>query len=319
MKAITQDTYGSADVLEYKDIDKPVAGPDEVLVRIHAAAVDAGVWHLMTGMPYAVRLAIGLRSPRTKVRGRELSGTVEQVGANVTEFEPGDEVFGIADGSFAEYATAKPRKLARKPANISLRQAAALSISCATALRAIRDTGKVQPGQQVLIIGAAGGVGTFAVQIAKAYGAEVTGVCSTTKTELVRSLGADHVIDYTREPIPAGRYDVVIDIAGNRKVSLLRRTLAARGTLVFVGGENGGRWTGMSRSFGGLLLSPFVAHTLRSLIATERKEDLEAIRDLVESGKITPAIDRTCPLAAAPEAIRHLQAGNARGKIVVTV
>jgi NADPH:quinone reductase-like Zn-dependent oxidoreductase len=319
MKALTQDTYGPAGVLQFKDIDMPVAGPDEVLVKVHAAAIDAGVWHLMTGEPYAVRLAIGLKRPRTPVRGREMAGVVEAVGANVTEFGPGDEVFGIANGTFAEYVTARPAKLVAKPATMTFEQAAALPISGLTALQAIRDTARVQPGQKVLVIGAAGGVGTYAVQVAKAYGAEVTGVCSTTKTELVSSIGADHVIDYTTEQIPAGRYDVILDIAGNRKLSHLRKMLTAKGMLVIVGGEDGGRWLGMNRTIGAILLSPFVTHRLRGVIAGERKKDIEFLRKLVQDGKITPVISRTCGLPEVADAIKDLQAGGARGKVVVTV
>jgi NADPH:quinone reductase-like Zn-dependent oxidoreductase len=319
MKAITQDTYGSADVLQFKDIDMPVAGPDEVLVKVRAAAIDAGVWHLMTGEPYAVRLVFGLKRPKTPVRGRDMAGVVESVGANVKDFQPGDEVFGIAEGTFAEYVVATQAKLLPKPPALSMEQAAAVPISGITALRAVRDTARVQRGDRVLVIGAAGGVGTYAVQMAKAFGAEVTGVCSTTKTELVRSIGADHVIDYTTEQIPAGRYDVIIDIAGNRKLSLLRRALTPKGMLVIVGGENAGNWLGMRRTFAAFLLSPFVSHQLRAIIATERKKDLESIVELIEAGKLTPVIDRTCGLADVADAIKHVQAGNARGKTVITI
>jgi NADPH:quinone reductase-like Zn-dependent oxidoreductase len=319
MKAIAQDTYGSADVLQFKDIDMPVAGPDEVLVKVRAAAIDAGVWHLMTGEPYAVRLVFGLTRPKTPVRGRDMAGVVESVGANVKGFEPGDEVFGIAEGTFAEYVVATPAKLLPKPTNLSMEQAAAVPISGITALRAVRDTARVQRGDKVLVIGAAGGVGTYAVQMAKAFGAEVTGVCSTTKTELVRSIGADHVIDYTTEQIPAGRYDVIIDIAGDRKLSLLRRALTPKGILVLVGSENSGNWLGMRRVFAALLLSPFVSHQLRGLLATERKKDIESVVELIETGKVTPVIDRTCRLADVADAIRQLQAGSARGKVVVTI
>src|SRR6266581_1052498 len=231
MKAIVQDTYGSPDVLELRDIDKPVVGDDEVLVRVHAAGVDQGVWHLMAGMPYLLRLAgFGLRAPKNPVRGSDVAGRVEAVGENVTRFQPGDEVFGTCDGSFAEYASARADRLAPKPANLSFEQAAAVPTSGLAALQAVRDQGKVRPGQRVLIIGAGGGVGTFAVQIAKAGGAEVTGVSSASKTELVRSIGADHVIDYTREDFADGRnrYDVILDIAGNRSLSELRRALTPR-------------------------------------------------------------------------------------------
>ena len=245
MKAIVQDKYGSPDVLQLKDIDKPAVGDKDVLVRVHAADVDRGVWHLMTGLPYLLRLAGGgLRRPKVRVGGKDVAGRVEAVGANVTQFQPGDEVFGICHGSFAEYARANADKLAPKPANLTFEQAAAVPDSGSTALRGLRDAGKLKPGQHVLVIGAGGGVGTFAVQIAKALGAEVTGVCSTTKVDMVRSLGADHVIDYTRDDFTGSgqRYDLILDIAGNRPLSHLRRVLTRRGTLVIIGGEGGDRW-----------------------------------------------------------------------------
>ncbi|MFD7439747.1 NAD(P)-dependent alcohol dehydrogenase [Streptomyces sp. NPDC059909] len=323
MKAIVHDTYGSSDVLELRDIDKPSAGEGDVLVRVHAAAVDAGVWHLMTGLPYLLRLmGYGLRAPKVRVRGREVAGRVEAVGAGVTRFRPGDEVFGICEGSFAEYASAPEDRFVPKPANLTLEQAAAVPMSALTALQALRDVGRVQPGQKVLIIGAAGGVGTFAVQLAKAFGAEVTGVCSTTKTDLVRSIGADDVIDYTREDVTDGtrHYDLVVDTAGNRPLSRLRRALAPRGTLVIVGGEGGGRWFGgTDRVLRAVMLSPFVRHKLRGLVSVERHEDLQTLRELIEAGKVAPVVDATYPLSEAPEAIRYLQGGNARGKVVITV
>jgi len=247
MNAVVQDTCGSPDVLELREIDEPVVGDDQVLVQVRAAGVDPGVWHLMTGLPYLVRVVgYGLRKPKVGIRGRDVAGRVEVVGANVTRFRPGDEVFGVCDGSFAEYVCARPDKLAPKPANLTFEQAAAVPISGLTALQALRDTGKVQLGQTVLIIGAAGGVGSFAVQLAKAFGAKVTGVCSTTKLDLVRSIGADEVIDYTREDFSDGarHWDLVVDTAGRRSLSQLRRALAPRGTLVIVGGEGGGRWLG---------------------------------------------------------------------------
>ncbi|WP_351234223.1 NAD(P)-dependent alcohol dehydrogenase [Streptomyces sp. NPDC002133] len=323
MKAIVHDTYGSSDVLELRDIDKPSPGEGDVLVRVHAAAVDAGVWHLMTGLPYLLRLmGYGLRAPKVRVRGREVAGRVEAVGAGVTQFRPGDEVFGICEGSFAEYASAPEDRFVPKPANLTLEQAAAVPMSALTALQALRDAGRLQPGQKVLIIGAAGGVGTFAVQLAKAFGAEVTGVCSTTKTDLVRSIGADDVIDYTREDVTDGtrHYDLVVDTAGNRPLSRLRRALAPRGTLVIVGGEGGGRWFGgTDRVLRAVMLSPFVRHTLRGLVSVERHEDLQTLRELIEAGKVAPVIGATYPLSEAPEAIRYLQEGNARGKVVITV
>ena len=323
MKAIVQDTYGSPEVLELRDIDKPVVGDDDVLVRVQAAGVDQGVWHLTAGLPYPIRLAgFGLRAPKTPVRGLDVAGRVEAVGENVTRFQPGDEVFGTCRGSFAEYACAREDRLLPKPANLSFEQAAAVAISGYAALQAVRDQGNVQPGQRVLIIGAGGGVGTFAVQLAKAYEADVTGVCSTTKTDLVRSIGADRVIDYTQDDFADGTmlYDVILDIAGNRSLSHLRRALAPRGTLVIVGGEGGGRWLGgTDRQLRALLLSPFVHQKLRTWVSTERKKDLEELHELLEAGKVTPVVDRTFPLSEVPEAIRYLREGRARGKVVITV
>lgn len=323
MKAIVQDTYGSADVLELRDIDRPEIGDDEVLVRVHAAGVDRGVWHLMTGLPYLVRLAgYGLRAPKTPVPGMDVAGVVDAVGNNVTRFRPGDEVFGIAKGAFAEYARARENKLAPKPDNLTFGQAAVVAISGLTALQGLRDHGDVQPGQKVLIVGASGGVGTFAVQIAKAYGAEVTGVCSTTKVGLVRSIGADHVIDYTRDDFADGtqRWDVILDIDGSSSLARLRRVLTPRGTLVIVGGEGGGRWLGVvDRLLRAHLLSPFVGQKLGTFICSENSEDMLVLKELIEAGKVTPVIDRTFPLGEAPKAIRYVEEGHARGKVVVAV
>ena len=323
MKAIVQDMYGPPDVLELRDIDKPVVGADEVLVRVHAAGLDQGVWHQMAGLPYPIRIAgYGLRAPKNPVPGMDVAGRVDAVGDDVTQFQPGDEVFGTCRGSFAEYACARPDRLLPKPASLSFEQAAAVPISGYAALQAVRDQGKVRAGQRVLIIGAGGGVGTFAVQLAKAYGAEVTGVASTTKTELVRSIGADHVIDYTREDFADGRnrYDVILDIAGNRSLSHLRRALAPEGTLVIVGGEGGGRWLGgTDRQLRALALSPFVRQKLGTWISKERQEDLVELHELLELGKLTPVVDRTFPLSEVPEAIRYLREGRARGKVVITV
>jgi NADPH:quinone reductase-like Zn-dependent oxidoreductase len=324
MKAAVQDTYGSPDVLELREIDKPVVGDDDLLVRVHAAGVDPGVWHLMTGLPYLVRvMGYGLRTPKVRVRGRDVAGRVEAVGKNVTQVQPGEEVFGICEGSFAEYVCARADKLAPKPANLSFEQAAAVPISALTALQALRDTGKVQPGQQVLVIGAAGGVGSFAVQLAKAFGAEVTGVCSTTKVDLVRSIGAEEVIDYTREGFTDGarRWDLIVDTAGRRSLAHLRRALTPRGTLVIVGGEGGGRWLGGfdRQILRAPILSALVRQKLRPFISKERSEDLVVLKELIEAGKVTPVIDKTYPLSEAPAAMRHLEAGHARGKIVITV
>jgi NADPH:quinone reductase-like Zn-dependent oxidoreductase len=323
MKAIVQDAYGSPDVLELKDIDQPVAADDGLLVRVHAAGIDPGVWHLMTGMPYLVRImGYGLRVPKSRVPGIDAAGRVEAVGKDVTRFQPGDEVFGTCSGSFAVYARARESKLAPKPANLTFEQAAAVPVSACTALQGLRDKGNLQPGQKVLITGAGGGVGTFAVQLAKAFGAEVTGVCSTAKTDLVRSIGADDVIDYTRDDFADGvrRYDLILDIAGRRSLSHLRRALTPKGTLVIIGGEGGGRWLGgFDRSFRAGMLSPFVRQKLRMLISTERQEDLQFLSELMEARKVTPVIDRTYPLAEIPNAIRYLHESRARGKVVITV
>jgi len=323
MKAIVQDTYGSADVLELRDIAKPEIAASEVLVRVHAAGVDRGVWHLMTGLAYPVRLAgYGLRAPKTPVPGTNMAGVVEAAGSEVTRFQPGDEVFGIGKGAFAEYARAPENKLAPKPANLTFEQAAAVAISGLTALQGLRDHGRVQPGQKVLITGASGGVGTFAVQLASVFGAQVTGVCSGAKADLVRSLGAGHVIDYTREDFADGkqRYDVILDIGGNPSLSRLRRALSPKGTLVIAGGETGGRWLGgTDRQLRALLLSRFVDQKLTTFICRENHEDLLVLKELIEAGKVTPVIDRTYPLSEAPKAIWYLEQGHARGKVVITV
>ncbi len=278
MKAIVQDTYGSTDVLELRDIDKPEIADDEVLVRVRAAGVDRGVWHVMTGLPYPIRLAgYGLRAPKTPVAGMDLAGVVEAVGKDVTRFQPGDEVFGIGKGTYAEYARAPENKLAPKPASLTFEQAAAVAISGLTALQGLRDHGHVQPGQKVLIIGASGGVGSYAVQLAKAFGAEVAAVCSTTKVDLVRSLGADHVIDYTHDDFADGvhSYDLILDTGGNASLSRLRRALTPKGTLVIVGAETGGRWLGGSdRQIRAMLLSLFVGQKLGTFINRENHEDM---------------------------------------------
>ncbi|HSK26706.1 MAG TPA: NAD(P)-dependent alcohol dehydrogenase, partial [Jiangellales bacterium] len=303
--------------------DQPQVGDDEVLVRVHAAGLDRGGWHLMAGTPYRVRLTpySGLRGPKHPVVGSEVSGTVEAVGPAVTRFTPGDEVYGIGKGTFAEYATVPEAKCAPKPANLTDEQAAVVPISGGTALQAVR-AGSVRPGQHVLVIGASGGVGSYAVQLAKAFGAEVTGVCSTAKVDLVRSLGADHVVDYSQEEITDSgrRYDVIIDTGGLRPLRTLRRALTPTGTLVVVGAENGGSWTGgIGRAVRAALLSRFVSQTLVMLTAKERHEDLLELTELIEAGKVTPAVDRTFPLVDAPEAIRYLMDGRARGKVAITV
>jgi NADPH:quinone reductase-like Zn-dependent oxidoreductase len=323
VKAIVHNSYGSADLLELRDIDKPDIGHDEVLVRVHAAGVDRGVWHIMRGLPYAIRLAgYGLRAPKTRVLGADLAGVVEAVGSEVTRFRSGDEVFGIGKGSYAEYVRAPENKLAPKPANLSFEQAAVVAISGLTALQGLRDHGKVEPGQTVLIGGASGGVGTYAVQIAKAFGAEVTGVCSAAKADMVRSLGADHVIDYAQDDFAdAGqRYDVILDIGGNPSLSRLRRALTPKGTLVIAGGETDGRWLGgTDRQLRALVLSLFVPQKLGTFVCRENHEDMVVLKDLIEAGKVTPVVDRTYPLPEAPEAIRYLEQGRARGKVVIAV
>lgn len=322
MKAIVQDVYGSPDVLQLREIEKPAIGGDEVLVRVSAAGVDQGVWHLMAGRPYLVRVAgVGLRAPKNPIRGLDVAGVAEAVGAQVTRLRPGDEVFGVCRGSFAEYACAPAHRLVLKPANISSVQAAAVPVSGCTALQAVRDRAKVQSGQRVLVIGAGGGVGTFAVQLAKLFGAAVTGVCSTSKVELVRSIGADRVVDYTREDFAGGdRYDAILDTAGNRSLSRLRRALTPNGTLVIVGGEGGGRWLGgFDRQLRAQVLSVFGHHKMGTWISTQPRGDLEALRELLEAGKVTPVVDRTFPLSEVADAIRYLRDGRARGKVVIAV
>ena len=322
MKAIAQDRYGSADVLELREIaEPPPLGPKDVLVRVRAAGVDRGVWHLMAGEPYAVRLGTGLRAPRQPVPGLDVAGVVTAVGADVSGFAAGDEVFGVGNGTFAEAAVVREGKLAQKPATLSFAEAAAVPVSGVAALQAVRDQARVRAGQRVLVTGAGGGVGTFAVQIAKASGAHVTGVCSAGKAEAVSALGADEVLDYAQVDITDGthRFDVVLDIAGNRPVRALRRALEPRGTLVIVGGEGGGRWLGMSRQVGAVLLSPFVRQRLRMFVSTVRTPDLLALTELVDRGSVRPLVDRTYPLAQAPDAVRQLVGGTVTGKLVVTV
>jgi NADPH:quinone reductase-like Zn-dependent oxidoreductase len=323
MKAIVRDTYGSPEVLELRDIDKPEIADDEVLVHVHAAGVGRDVWHIMRGLPYPIRLAgYGLRAPKNPVIGSDVAGVVEAVGKNVSRFQPGDEVFGIGKGSYAEYVCAREDKLAPKPANLTFEQAAVVAISGLAALQGLREHGRVEPEQKVLVIGASGGVGTFAVQLAKANGAHVTGVCNTTKVDMVRSIGADHVIDYTRDDFAEGeqRYNLILDIGGNSSLSRLRRALTPQGTLVIAGGETDGRWLGgTDRQLRALILSPFVGQKLGTFVASENHEDMIVLKDLIESGKVAPVIDRTYPLSQVAEAIRYLEEGHARGKVVITV
>ena len=323
MRAITQNRYGTVpeDVMRLDQVARPGIGDDEALIQVRAAAVDRGTWHVMAGQPYLMRLlGFGFRGPRNRVPGLDVAGTVVAVGPAVTRFAAGDEVFGIARGSFAEYAAAREGTLARKPAALSFEQAAAVAVSGLTALQGLRDAGRIKAGQTVLVIGASGGVGSYAVQLAKYFGAEVTGVCGTAKADLVRSIGADHVIDYTRADFADGRrhYDLILDIGGNSRLSRLRRTLTPRGTLVIAGGE-GDRWTGVGRQLRALALSALIRQRLTMFVSRHRQADLDTLRLLTEGGQIVPVVDRTYPLAEAPLAIRRLSAGQARGKIVITV
>ena len=309
-------------MLAVAEIATPTPRADQVLVRVVAASVDQGTVHCMTGMPYAMRFAgFGVRTPKATNPGRGLAGTVEAIGADVTGFAPGDEVYGSDDAAFAEYAVVDAGRLARKPADITFETAASVPISGGTALQAVQKAG-VTPGQSVLITGASGGVGTFAVQIAKAFGADVTGVCSTAKVELVRSIGADHVVDYQRDDftLAGRRYDVILDTGGARRLSDVRRALTPDGTLVIIGGENGGKVLGdFARSLRSMLVSPFVSQTLAMLASTENAASLDELRDLIESGQVTPAIDRAFPLAETGAAIRYVSDGHARGKVAITV
>lgn len=324
MKAVVQDRYGAADVLRLTDVPKPAVGEDGVLLRVHAAGLDPGVWHVMAGLPYLLRvMGYGLRGPRERIRGTDVAGRVEAVGPNVTAFQPGDEVFGTSPGSFAEYASTHHDNLAPRPANLSLEQAAAVPVSARTALHALRDRARVQPKQKVLITGAGGGVGTFAVQLARSFHAEVTAVSSAGKADHVLTAGAHHVIDYAQEDFTDGRrrFDVILDCAGRTSLSRLRRALTPRGTLVIVGGEGGGRWLGgFDRSIlRAPLLSPFVGQRLLSVVPRQRRQDLLDLKDLSERGAFTPVIDRTYPLSEVPEAVRYLREGQVRGKVVITV
>jgi len=323
MRAIVQDKYGPPAVLELREIEQPAVKDDQVLVRVYAAGVNPGDWFLLRGIPYVLRLAYGLFRPRNKVLGLAVAGRVEAAGSKASKFQPGDEVYaGISRGGFAEYACVPEGALARKPANLSFAQAAAVPVVGVTALQGLRDAGRLQPGQRVLINGASGGVGTFAVQLAKAFGAEVTGVCSTRNVELVRSIGADHVVDYTQEDFTRSgpRYDLILDNVGNRSLSDCRRALATRGTFI-PNANSAGRWIGgyLGRAAEALLVSPFVPQTLRPFSATDKGEDLVALAQLIEAGKVTPVIDRTYPLSETAAALGYYGQGHTRGKVVITV
>ena len=327
MKAMTQDEYGSAGVLRLDDVPIPTPAPDEVLIRVAAAGVGPEVWHAMTGRPYLVRvMGYGLRRPKARVPGRDVAGTIESVGEDVSDLAPGDEVYGSCDGgsgSLAEYATTPANCVAPKPANLGFEAAAAVPVSGCTALHAVRDVGEVKSGQSVLVIGASGGVGTFAVQIAAAMGAEVTGVCSAAKADLVRSLGVERVIDYAREDFADGadRYDVIVDTAGRRPLSRLRKALTPDGTLVVVGGEGGDRWTGgfIHRQVFASAASLFVGQRLRSVMSKESRQDLLDLKGFVEAGQVRPIVDRTYALEDAAKALRDEDEGHGRGKKVVVV
>ena len=322
MKAIVYHKYGSVEVLELKEIDTPVAEDDQVLIKVHAASVNPLDWHFMRGKPYFMRIKAGLRKPKVTRLGVDAAGQVEAVGKNVTRFQPGDEVFGACAGAFAQYACASENALARKPANLTFEQAAAVPIAALSALQGLRDKGRLQSGQKVLINGAAGGLGTFAVQIAKAFGADVTGVCSTRNVDLIRSIGAHHVIDYKQEDFTHNgqRYDLILDSVGNHSLSACRRALTAAGTLVLVGGPDKGRWIGpLTGMLKAVVLSRFVSQKLLPFLAKRSQADLAVLKELLETGKVTPVIDRRYPLSEVPEAIRYLEEGHAQGKVVITM
>lgn len=322
MRAITYTEYGPPDVLQLTEVAKPAPKDDEVLIRIRAASVNPLDWHYMRGTPLFMRIGTGLRKPKVSRLGVDVAGQIDAVGRNVTQFKPGDKVFGACKGAFAEFTCASESRIVGMPANETFEQAAAVAIAALTALQGLRDGGRIQEGQKVLINGAAGGVGTFAVQIAKSFGAEVTGVCSTRNVEMVRSIGADQVIDYTLEDFTKSQlqFDMIFDAVGNRSLSDCRRALTTKGTLVFIGAPDKGRWLGPVK---GLLkvgvLSPFVSQKLRPFGAHLSKADLTILRELLETGKVTPIIDRTYPLGDTPKAIRYLEEGHARGKVVITV
>ena len=322
MKAIVYHQYGSSDVLELQDIDKPTMKDDEVLVRVRAASANPADWHFMRGVPYVMRPQSGLRKPKKSVLGGDIAGRVEAVGKHVTQFRPGNEVFGnVGAGGFAEYTCVSESLLVLKPANLTFEQAASVPLAALTALQGLRHAGQLQPDQKVLIIGASGGVGTFAVQIAKSFGADVTGVCSTRNVDLVRAIGADQVIDYTKEDFSRTeqRYDVMLDLIGSRSLSDCRRALTRRGTYVLVGVRDLGRWFGLAHQIKALLLSPFARQRMRVFVVRHNREDLAVLKDLVEAEKVAPVIDRRYKLSEVPEALRHQGEGHTQGKSVIAV
>lgn len=323
MRAIVQDRYGQADVVRLRgDAPVPQIGEDEVLVRVRAAGINAADWHLMTGEPYPVRLVMGLRRPRVPTLGSDFSGVVEAVGSAVTQISVGDEVMGeVTRGALADYVAVAAKNVVRKPTNLTHEQAAAIPMGALTALQAVRDTGKLQPGQSVLVNGASSGVGIYAVQIAVAMGAKVTGVCSGSNADMVRSLGASPVVDYKREDFTATseRYDVIIDIVSSRSIADVRKVLTKRGRYVLVGAVSTGKWFGMGRQAQVVATSPFVSQTLKPMLAGAKQQDLETIVGMVESEQVTPVIDTVYPLEQAADAVRHVQQGHARGKVVVTI
>lgn len=324
MKAIVRDRYGPPDILELREVHRPQPGEREVLVQVRAASVNPYDWHFLRGEPYFMRAQAGLRKPKMAVLGADIAGVVEEVGPNVSGYRPGDEIFCEDDsgGGFAEFATVGEDLLAQKPANLSFERAAAVPLAGLTALQALRNHGRLEAGQRVLIIGASGGVGTFAVQIAKSSGAHVTGVCSTRNVELVRSIGADAVIDYAREDFTAAAtsFDLILQLAGTASAGECRRVLAPKGALLLSSGDSEGRWIGpISRIIKALAMSPFVSQRMVPFVAKPNKEDLGTLRGLIESGEVTPVIDRTYELSAVPEAIAYLEQGHARGKVVISI
>ncbi len=323
MKAVVYRCYGAADVLKVEDVEKPTAVDNQVLVKVHAASVNPLDWHYMRGTPYIVRLDTGIGTPTNPRLGVDFAGTVEAVGANVKRFKPGDGVFGGRTGAFAEYVTVREdRALAVKPPNLTFEQAAAIPIAAVTALQALRDKGRIQPGQKVLINGASGGVGTFAVQIARSFGAEVTGVCSARNAARVRSIGADHVIDYTKEDFTQGseRYDLILDAVGSHSLLEYKRVLNPNGVLVIVGGSDTGQWVGfLVAPLEALIMSRFTSQKFEPFLAELNPEDLATLAALVQAGKVTPVIDRRYPLTEVPAAMRYVEAGHAQGKVVIDV